>query len=543
MSSTVLLRNKKRFDDTSCSSLCIGSTWLHASATIAKKSVHVQTPSEFHNLQEREVQSGRYTRIIQDQITAEDAGVSVIDHLSKKHSRLWGQQPVELIQELWRDKVESGFVTVDCEVATEADMKVDVDTFVEFVDFKAHASTQTDFSANKTFLAEPKGDSKSESKDAKADAKKDKSRLGLKQFLDRVFPLVLGALSENETSSIFDNVEKTGSSQDNEMQTLFPWKLLSVDLEKKRVIYPDWNKARYHSGVVINCISTRNKERVYDVEFDDGGKLLNVREDYIRMLEDDSNSRSKVKTENLKRSQIHPVRFQEGVRVHARVLTKGGYKYLPGRIVKLARNTFDVECEGGKVETGLTVDDLCIGLMEGQRVEARRPQKIQLQCTGLSWNSTGSMLACAFGKHDVLGWCNFPGAICIWNIFGKEFDAVNPDFVFDHPSCIMSVAYHPVAPSVIAAGSYNGEVIIWDLAAYENNCVAISPITEYSHKDPIVSLRWVFNSQVGSDNWWLVTVSTDGKVLFWSLANKLQHPMKGYFLHKAKSSSLRLALF
>ena len=112
-----------------------------------------------------------------------------------------------------------------------------------------------------------------------------------------------------------------------------------------------------------------------------------------------------------------------------------------------------------------------------------------LQCTGVAWNSTGSTIAASFGRNDVLGWCDFPGAVCCWNIFGRGFSADNPDFVLDHTSCLTCVAYHPLVPSLVAAGSFVGEVIVWDLTNPEAP-LAISPIIEYSHKEPVQDIKW-----------------------------------------------------
>ena len=60
--------------------------------------------------------------------------------------------------------------------------------------------------------------------------------------------------------------------------------------------------------MIISCILTRNKERIYDIDYDDGTKLYGVREEYIRLI---SNSKS---TSN------H--RLQEGMRVHAKLISK-----------------------------------------------------------------------------------------------------------------------------------------------------------------------------------------------------------------------------
>ncbi len=44
----------------------------------------------------------------------------------------------------------------------------------------------------------------------------------------------------------------------------------------------------------------------------------------------------------------------------------------------------------------------------------------------------------------------------------KNFDASSPDYVLDHTVGLTCVSGHPENPSVLAAGSFNGEVIIWD---------------------------------------------------------------------------------
>lgn len=122
-------------------------------------------------------------------------------------------------------------------------------------------------------------------------------------------------------------------------------------------------------------------------------------------------------------------------------------------------------------------------------MEARRSTTVTLQCTGISWNATGSFLAASYGRNDVLGWCDFPGAVCCWNIFGKTFNSDCPDLVLDHTSCLTCVSYHPLVPSLVAAGSFIGEVMVWDLTNPESP-LAISPIIEYSHKEPVQDLKW-----------------------------------------------------
>ena len=63
------------------------------------------------------------------------------------------------------------------------------------------------------------------------------------------------------------------------------WKILTVDLEKHKVVFPDWSKGNHYAGVIVRCHVTRNKERIYDIDMSDGGSRLNgVREEYIRAI-------------------------------------------------------------------------------------------------------------------------------------------------------------------------------------------------------------------------------------------------------------------
>lgn len=274
---------------------------------------------------------------------------------------------------------------------------------------------------------------------------------------------------------------------------------------------------------------TRNRERVYDIEFDDSATVLKaMKEEHIRVYGD-----------ILPQEDSLNIRLIEGMRVHTQMKVRGKLKYYPGRITKVhSKDTCDVEVEGGKTIRDVLLNEMLMGLSEGQTVEARRPMKSALQSTDVSWNASGTSIAASYGKPDITGWCNDPGAVCVWNVFSKQFDAKNPEYTLDHPSCIMTVEYHPVLPAIVAAGSFNGEVIFWNLAS-QDQVPCVSPIADYCHKEPVTKLTWVKEGRGNSDDWLLCSAGADGRILFWDMKNQFQYPVLGGVASRNKGGSRR----
>ena len=93
----------------------------------------------------------------------------------------------------------------------------------------------------------------------------------------------------------------------------------------------------------------------------------------------------------------------------------------------------------------------------------------------------------------------------------------------------MCVAYHPKNPSVVAAGSFTGEVFVWDLEPQEYRLYG-SSIGEYYHQEPVTKIEWVYD--ITTSDYHIASVSGDGKVLFWRVKDKrLDHPIEGYIMH------------
>lgn len=554
------MKNRAVFSDAAGSSMGFNSTWQRRGDNV---STECQTSKELYQFSETETQSGIATEVVQNQVRSKDDGTTLLDYYCKTHPN----RP----REVWREGISRGKVTVDCEVTTNVDAIVHSDYFLEYVNFSSDKETQTapliqtlsDPTSSSSRQSRRRGESKTEY--SEEDEYKDQKDEGYDQegkwnetksnsggsamtaamaaSLGRLADLVERELESAAQSTAFEGYTIQNSSQNTEEDAdVSYWRGLSVDLEKRKVVYPDWTAAKHQAGRLVGCTLSRNRERLYDVEFEDGVRITSVREEHIRLVGEPDSANTVPKHEvskgrgppsAAKDGGSKSSSLREGMRVHARAVIRGKTKYLPGRIVKAKAGRFDVECEGSAdVQRDLTADDLVVGLGDSATVECRRPVCVQLQATGVSWNATGASLATSYGRTDITGWCDYPGAVCVWNIFGKAFDATQPDYVLDHPSCLLCVAFHPTHPALVAAGSFNGEVVLWDLSVPDHPAM-VSPIAEHVHKEPVVNLQWV---KALDDEWMLCSAGADGKVLFWCPASGLKHPTTGATLTKGKAA-------
>jgi WD40 repeat protein len=149
------------------------------------------------------------------------------------------------------------------------------------------------------------------------------------------------------------------------------------------------------------------------------------------------------------------------------------------------------------------------------------------EASAVAWNSTGNTVAVAFGRAEHQGWCSHRSGFAVWNTLRRQMRLDFADRQFETPCCVTCVAFHPVKPSVLATGMYNGEVRVWDIAL-PKALLLTSTTDDYAHREPVSRIAWVrdFN-QVARVSYHIAAASTDGKVLFWSPLNKFAWPTAG----------------
>lgn len=149
--------------------------------------------------------------------------------------------------------------------------------------------------------------------------------------------------------------------------------------------------------------------------------------------------------------------------------------------------------------------------------------KEELQVTGLSWNSSGSVIAVSYGRFDHDNWCTHKSALCTWNINSRTLDRNKASTVLEQSCCLMSLAFHPNNPAWLAAGNFNGEIFLWDLSVDDDPLIGGCGMGHSdSHREPVAKLQWILDPQSRGKSYKLVSVSGDGKILVWNFDQQLK---------------------
>ncbi|KFP45878.1 WD repeat-containing protein 34, partial [Chlamydotis macqueenii] len=141
-------------------------------------------------------------------------------------------------------------------------------------------------------------------------------------------------------------------------------------------------------------------------------------------------------------------------------------------------------------------------------------QDQNLQVTSVSWNATGSVVACSYGRLDAGNWSTEKSYVCTWNLDRRGLNPQRPDLVVDVPSSVMSLAFHPSQPSLIAGGLFSGELVVWDTSRTEDPVIWRTGMTDDTHTDPVYQVNWLPDAK-HRNHCRLLSVSTDGKILVW----------------------------
>ncbi|KAH7818592.1 putative dynein intermediate chain WDR34 [Monocercomonoides exilis] len=171
-------------------------------------------------------------------------------------------------------------------------------------------------------------------------------------------------------------------------------------------------------------------------------------------------------------------------------------------------------------------------------------------CSGLSWNSTGRLLAVSYGQLNHTGWCMHRGIIQLFSVFHEEqkkgvtkFSTANRGISDENSlfasaevnSCLLCVACHPTDPTLVAGGSFSGAVHVFDFKNREEPVILSSSIDAECHNEPVSAVAWVKHGSAIGNDYDLCSLGSDGKVFLWTLDNRLAFPVGEYVIQNRTS--------
>jgi WD40 repeat protein len=148
--------------------------------------------------------------------------------------------------------------------------------------------------------------------------------------------------------------------------------------------------------------------------------------------------------------------------------------------------------------------------------------------TSMVWNSVNSdLLAVGYGKID-----NFVdnskvgeavdeeyqgGLVLFWSLRNPEY----PEKILRTRFPVTSVDFSKLSPMLLAVGLINGDVNIYDIKRETDWEIPVESSNGMngSHSDPVWNLKWIVKGIERFET--LVSISTDGKVLEWSMKKGL----------------------
>ncbi|XP_064391990.1 LOW QUALITY PROTEIN: dynein axonemal intermediate chain 1-like [Halichondria panicea] len=137
--------------------------------------------------------------------------------------------------------------------------------------------------------------------------------------------------------------------------------------------------------------------------------------------------------------------------------------------------------------------------------------------TALSWNPLYSdLFAVGRGSYEFTDQGS-GGLICFHSLKNPTY----PEYIFETPSGVMCLDIHPEHPYLVAAGLYDGTVLVYDLQENSKEAIYKATANTGKHSDPVWQVSWQKNDMDGNLN--LYSVSADGRVVTWKLVkNELQ---------------------
>ncbi|XP_063988859.1 cytoplasmic dynein 2 intermediate chain 2-like [Diachasmimorpha longicaudata] len=126
--------------------------------------------------------------------------------------------------------------------------------------------------------------------------------------------------------------------------------------------------------------------------------------------------------------------------------------------------------------------------------------------SALSWSTNGGTLAIAYSVPYHEKWCDHLSEIKFYELNQDDDLSQTVNKHLETNACVTAMSYHPTKPSIFAAGFFNGDVALWNLADSD----LVVPLVVCIHGDMVTSLLW--RERTINEPHLLVTSSADGYI-------------------------------
>ncbi|XP_034179867.2 cytoplasmic dynein 2 intermediate chain 2 [Osmia lignaria lignaria] len=128
----------------------------------------------------------------------------------------------------------------------------------------------------------------------------------------------------------------------------------------------------------------------------------------------------------------------------------------------------------------------------------------QMKISDVSWSIGGGTLAVSHGIPYHETWCDHVSKIELYDQTKEGSFTDTPSKTLETNACVTTLLYHPTEPSIIAAGLFNGDVLVWNLRK------SVTPTTVCTHGDSVSQIHW--KARTINDVSLLVSSSKDGYI-------------------------------
>lgn len=121
-----------------------------------------------------------------------------------------------------------------------------------------------------------------------------------------------------------------------------------------------------------------------------------------------------------------------------------------------------------------------------------------LRVTAFSWHPSGLVVSVVYGVAPKPGYCTATGLFCQWSFGRSAVTPAHPQARIVTDCALQAVACNQHFPALVAAGSANGGIYVWDMTSDEDDrCVGRSNTAtrDVGHQQGVVSIEWVYSGE------------------------------------------------